>query len=264
MSNRHLTKSSLMNQDKKMSERILHHILEILSLLTGKVSVLKHLTVIEMDKDREMSEMILSHTLEIIYLVTGEEYTIVRKPSHHIHHLTEQCDPDGNKETFGISSHRCSGLQSDNVDPVSEEGVDEMDEKDILPVMIQSELSAGLQSGNMDTISVIKEEEDERDDQDIHQVEICLGAGLHDEHLDIVSVIKKDEDDRDDKDIVQVTIHSDICTDVSMTSNVYEEHQMSLLSSDCVREDFSVSHRYMDASQSCVKHQNGEKNLCIF
>ncbi|KAM4709336.1 uncharacterized protein O3C94_020402 [Discoglossus pictus] len=213
ISTRPLTKSPMMNRDKKMSERIFHHILGILSLLTGKVSVLGHLTksltVIEVTQDKEMSGRILSHTLDIIYLLTGEEYTIVKKTSPHIYHLTGECDTDGHKETLGNSSNRNSGLQSDNADPVSEEGEDEMDEEDILPVMIRSELSAGhvrssvvskfdqvtqtdvrghqqhkeeespvnisegLHSGNMDTISVIKEEEDERDDQDTHQEEIC-------------------------------------------------------------------------------------------
>ncbi|KAM4602331.1 uncharacterized protein O3C94_023513, partial [Discoglossus pictus] len=108
----HLTNSSMMNQDKKMSERILHHILEILSLLTGKVSILARLTnsltLIEVTQDKEMSERILSHTLEIIYVLTGKEYTIVEKKSPYIHHLTGECDTDGHKETLGISSHRNS------------------------------------------------------------------------------------------------------------------------------------------------------------
>ncbi|KAM4608224.1 uncharacterized protein O3C94_022837, partial [Discoglossus pictus] len=102
----------MMDQDKKMSEKILHHILEILSLLTGKVSVLDHLTksltVIEMDQDKEMSERVLSHTLEIIYLLTGEEYTILKKNSPHIYQLTGECDIDGHKETLRISSNRSS------------------------------------------------------------------------------------------------------------------------------------------------------------
>ncbi|KAM4641304.1 uncharacterized protein O3C94_015692 [Discoglossus pictus] len=193
-----------------MSERILSHILEILSLLTEKVSVLDHLTnsltVIEKKQYKEMSERILSHTLEIIYLLTGEEYTIVKRNSTHLHQPTGECDTDGHNETLGIASNRSSGLQSDNIDTVSEEGEDE---KDILPVTIQSELSAeyvmssvvskidqeaepdlrshqqfkeeeipvniseGCRSGNMDTISAIKEEENEREDQDIHLVEIC-------------------------------------------------------------------------------------------
>ncbi|KAM4622868.1 uncharacterized protein O3C94_020570 [Discoglossus pictus] len=111
----------MMDQDKKMSDRILHHILDILSLLTGKVSVLQNLslTVIEVSQDKKMTERILSHTLEVIYLLTGEEYTVVKKTSPHIHHLTGECDTDGHKETLGISTIRSSGLQSDNVDPVS-------------------------------------------------------------------------------------------------------------------------------------------------
>ncbi|KAM4613995.1 uncharacterized protein O3C94_022036 [Discoglossus pictus] len=124
-----------MDQDKKMSERILHHILEILSLLTGKVSqhLTNSLTAIEMNQDKEMSERILSHTLEIVYLLTGEEYTIVKKKYSHIHQLTGESDTDGQKESLGISPNGSSGLQRE----------DEKDEKDILTVTIQSELSAG-------------------------------------------------------------------------------------------------------------------------
>ncbi|KAM4687543.1 uncharacterized protein O3C94_006053 [Discoglossus pictus] len=92
----------MMNQDKKMSDKILHHILEILSLMTGKlsqVSVLDHLTqsltVIEVTQDKEMTERILNHTLEIICLLTGEEYTIMRKNTPHSHHLTGEVSTDG-------------------------------------------------------------------------------------------------------------------------------------------------------------------------
>ncbi|KAM4651161.1 uncharacterized protein O3C94_013710 [Discoglossus pictus] len=230
-----------MNQDKKMSERILNHILEILSLLTGKVSVLDHLTVIEVNQDKEISEGILSHILEIIFLLTGEEYTFVKKNSPRCHQLTRECDPDEHKDTLGMSSSRSSGLQGGNEDTFNKEGEDE---EDILPVTIHSDLSAGhvklsvvsrfdqeaepdvrghqqvkeeeiavnisegLRIGNMDTISVVKEEEDERDDEDIHQVEIC--AGLHDEDLGTLSV-KEEEDKSEETDIVQLTIHSDTC-----------------------------------------------------
>ncbi|KAM4642117.1 uncharacterized protein O3C94_016498 [Discoglossus pictus] len=173
----YLTKSSMMNQDKKMSERILDHILEIISLLTGKVSVFDHLTnsltVIEMNQDKEMSERILSHILEIIYLLTGEEYTIVKKKnSSHNHQLTGECDTDGHKDTLGISSNMSSGLQSDNVDPVSEEGEDEMDEKDILPVMIHSELSAGHMRSSVVSQCDQEAEPDVRSHQKVKKEEI--------------------------------------------------------------------------------------------
>ncbi|KAM4622918.1 uncharacterized protein O3C94_020621 [Discoglossus pictus] len=60
---------------KKMAERILTHALKIISLLTGEVSLLQHLTntikINEM-KDKKMIERILSHAQEIIHLLTGE------------------------------------------------------------------------------------------------------------------------------------------------------------------------------------------------
>ncbi|KAM4663456.1 uncharacterized protein O3C94_011703 [Discoglossus pictus] len=80
-----------MYKDKKMTESVLNHSLEIVRMLTGEVSLLQHLTksalMIEMNKKR--SERILNSTWEIIYLLTGEEYTIVKKNSPHsnIHQL---------------------------------------------------------------------------------------------------------------------------------------------------------------------------------
>ncbi|KAM4612449.1 uncharacterized protein O3C94_022576, partial [Discoglossus pictus] len=59
----------------KMAKGILAHALEIISLLTGEVSLLQDLTktikIIEM-KDKKMIKRILSHTQEIIHLLTGE------------------------------------------------------------------------------------------------------------------------------------------------------------------------------------------------
>ncbi|KAM4642428.1 uncharacterized protein O3C94_016756 [Discoglossus pictus] len=276
----------MMNQDNKMSERILHHILEILSLLTGKVSVLEHLTnsltVIELNQDKEMSEIILSHTLEIIYLLTGEEYTIVKKNSPHIHQLTREFDTDGHKETLGISSNTSPVLQSDNVDTVSEEGEDEMDEKNILPVTIHSELSAGHVKSSVVSQFDQEAEPDVRSHQQVKEEEIPvnISEGLHIGNMDTISVIKE-EDESDDQDIVQVEICSDTCADsermkskvgqkveTDMRShhqieedipvtisedglevwNTLEEDHISPSSPDCVLEDFSISHGYLEAT----------------
>ncbi|KAM4641272.1 uncharacterized protein O3C94_015658 [Discoglossus pictus] len=109
-----------MNKDKKIAGRILAHVLEILSLLTGEVSVLQHLTnsltVLEINNDQKMTEKILNHTLKVIYLLTGEEYTIVKKNPPHSH-LTGECDIQGYKDnmenhqtprTLGIKTTRNS------------------------------------------------------------------------------------------------------------------------------------------------------------
>ncbi|KAM4642375.1 uncharacterized protein O3C94_016719 isoform 4-T4 [Discoglossus pictus] len=143
-----------MDQDKKMSEKILNHFLEILSLLTGEVSVFQHLmdslTVLELNKDQKKTERILNLTLDIIYLLTGEEYTIVKKKSPHIHNLTGEGDIYGRKEimdehhqslrTSVNPVYKSSGPQDENIETSSAEGESEMDEKDILQVTIHSEL----------------------------------------------------------------------------------------------------------------------------
>ncbi|KAM4614011.1 uncharacterized protein O3C94_022046 isoform 2-T2 [Discoglossus pictus] len=90
-----------------------------------------------------------------------------------------------------------------------------------------------------------------------------IREGLHGGHLGTVSDMKKEQDERDEKYIPQVTIQSDLCTDVSKNQNMCEEHQMSLFSSDCVREDPSVLCTFMDANQSCVR-RTGETSLLYY
>ncbi|KAM4642556.1 uncharacterized protein O3C94_016855 [Discoglossus pictus] len=255
----------MMSQDKEMSAMILNHILETLSLLTGKISVLQHLIVIDVNQDKKMTERILTHTLKIIYLLTGEEYTIVKKKSPHSHHLTGEGDKDGHTWTLGISANMSSGhVKPSVVSKFDQEAKpDVRSHQQVKEEEIPVNISEGPHDGNIDTIFVVKVEEDERDDQDIQQVEIYpnSAAGPTDENLDTVSVIKEKEDERDKKDILPVTIHSDTRADVSKTMDMCEEHHISLLPPDCTREDFSILRDYMNANQSCVKKQTGEKIL---
>ncbi|XP_053567715.1 gastrula zinc finger protein XlCGF66.1-like [Bombina bombina] len=65
-----------MNKMKKLPERILNHILEILYLLTGE-RVTNTLTSSDMTGDKVTTERILTHTLQIMYLLTGEEWKYI-------------------------------------------------------------------------------------------------------------------------------------------------------------------------------------------
>ncbi|KAM4642393.1 uncharacterized protein O3C94_016730 [Discoglossus pictus] len=246
----------MMGRDKKVAEKILNHIIETLRLLTGEVSILQHLTdsltVIEVNKDTKINERILSHTLEIIYLLTGEEYSIVKKNSPHIHHLTGECDIDRYKEsipenqqtlkTLEIPENRSSGLQDDNVDSVSEEGEDEIDDKDIVQVTIQSELCTGPSSVKPLTVSKTEQEElnirtpEQVKEETVNNSEGAISVTpssvlkLEQEELDIrdqlvdipgnisedddlynFSVKLEDEDEQEEKDIRQVEINSHLC-----------------------------------------------------
>ncbi|XP_053552267.1 gastrula zinc finger protein XlCGF66.1-like [Bombina bombina] len=60
-----------MNKMKKLPDRILNHILEILYLLTGE-RVTNSLTASHMTGDKMTTEKIVTHTLQILYLLTGE------------------------------------------------------------------------------------------------------------------------------------------------------------------------------------------------
>ncbi|KAM4687807.1 uncharacterized protein O3C94_006261 [Discoglossus pictus] len=277
-----------MNQDKKMSDKILHHILEILSLMTGKVSVLDHLTnsltVIEVTQDKEMTERILNHTLEIIYLLTGEEYMIVRKNTPHSHHITgeichnvyciliffcvSQCDTDGHKETLGISPN--SGPQSDNVDPVSEGGEDETGEKEIPPGMIQSELSAGHVRPPVVSELGKEAEPDVRSHQQVKEEEIPVNIsdGLHSGDMDTISVIKEEEDERDDQEIHRVEMCSDPCAGhvwPSVGSALGKEAEPDVRSHQQVKEEeipVNIS-EHVGPESFCKEEPDSEFHLTI-
>ncbi|KAM4640697.1 uncharacterized protein O3C94_015284 [Discoglossus pictus] len=184
-----------MNKTKNMmTKRILSHVLEVISLLTGEVSLLKHLSkslmMNEINKDKKMAGKILNHTLEIIYLLTGEEYTIVKKdyPHSNIHYKTGECrdaavslsmevwdqtealneeeieDPQ-TANTLEIPSPKSQGLQDESIDTVSEEGEDEVDEKDILQVTIHPDLCARV--SNMKPSMVEKEDQQQVKEEEI-------------------------------------------------------------------------------------------------
>ncbi|KAM4642134.1 uncharacterized protein O3C94_016517 [Discoglossus pictus] len=168
------TSSQHLMMDKTMSEKVFNITLEILTLLTGEVSILQHLsnllTVTDMDQDTKKTDRILNHTLEIIYLLTGEEYTIVKKKKSNQSSIDQrERGVDGQKEMimgmnhhtlrkFRISTERSSGFQDEHLDANIEEGEDEMDGKEILQVTIHSELCAGSSSMKPSTVSRLEQD----------------------------------------------------------------------------------------------------------
>ncbi|KAM4642517.1 uncharacterized protein O3C94_016822 [Discoglossus pictus] len=216
-----------MDKHKKMSKKIFSHVLEILSLLTGEVSVFQHLTdsltVLEMNKDKKMTERILNLTLDIIYLLTGEEYTIVKKNSapSSIHQLTREF-VDGRRDKIdkNLQALRTSGnpvnASSGHVNP---------------SVLSQLEQEA---EPNVRYYPHVKEE----------NIPVNISDGLQ-ENPDTLSDIKEHEDGIDENDILQVTIHSDLCAE----RNIPEDHHVPNCLPDHIMEDFSVLHSYPAANQ---------------
>ncbi|KAM4651404.1 uncharacterized protein O3C94_013895 isoform 2-T2 [Discoglossus pictus] len=253
-----------MNKGMKMNERILNHVLEILSLLTGKRSALQYLTnsmtVVEINKDKKLAERILTHTLEIINLLTGE------------------CDINGYKEinnenhqtvrTFGITDNMSSALQDETLDTVGEEGEDEMDGKDIVQVTIQSEVCAEPSEKNH--LIVPKIEQEELTVMDYWQGKVEeMPVNISEVHCEDVYAVKKHgEDEREGKEIQHTELQPEPHTDGSMTRNIAEVRHISLGSSDCLIEDTSFSHDYTESNwkgstnnKACVKAHKREKNF---
>ncbi|KAM4614015.1 uncharacterized protein O3C94_022051 [Discoglossus pictus] len=242
-----------MDRDKKMTERILKHSLEIIYLLTGEASLLQHLTdslmMTTMEMDKKMTEKVLNQALDIIYLLTGEEYTIVRKnaPQTNIHQLTGKCDVDEDKE---IGSHqaleispRSSDLQDvdeDNSEEVSDEEEDDMeeeefDEKEIVQVTIPSEIDAELQDDNVYTVSINEDGEYENDEKDMKQLknhpDMCAGPSNMKHSIVPKPKQKEERNVRGQKQVKEEEIPLNISDDGSNSCDVKEESDRAVCSS---------------------------------
>ncbi|KAM4641263.1 uncharacterized protein O3C94_015647 [Discoglossus pictus] len=267
----HVTNKKTMNKDKSISERILTHTLEIISLVTGE-----HLAdtqiMTEINKDVMVTERILNYNLEIIYLLTGEKYPIVKKNPPHSHHLTGECDTVGHKEmmdenqqtdkSLGSQEDRNSGIHDEDIhtESIKEEIEDVVDEKDFELLEIHSDPGAGPSNVNLSILSSLEEEEDHQQVKE-EDILIHMSEDLQDEDLYNVSV-KEEEGDlkEEENDFLPVEIHSD--TRTGPTVSKIEQEELNIMDSQQVKEEdipVNISEGLHDESLNIVSiNEEGE------
>ncbi|KAM4642048.1 uncharacterized protein O3C94_016417 [Discoglossus pictus] len=281
-----LFKSVVMNKDKKnMTVRILNRVLEIISLLTGEVSLLQHLTnsliLPEITKDKRMTDRILNLNLEIIYLLTGEEYSIVKKNSPQ---LTGECNISGLKDmmenhqslrTIGIPGKQSSGPHDEKLhtSSINECG---KEKKDMQKMEIQSDTYA--ETSNVELSFVSKIEQEEKNISGHHQVKeeempVDISEELHNDDIYTVSIKEEGDDEADEKSIPQVEIIFDPHvgpSNVKPSTNLkIKQEDLNIRDHQLIKEEeipVNISEGLNDENQHSVsinekEYERGEKDF---
>ncbi|KAM4642513.1 uncharacterized protein O3C94_016820 isoform 2-T2 [Discoglossus pictus] len=208
-------------QGHTMTERILTHTLEIIFLLTGEVSLLKHVTdsqiTLDMKTDKKTIANIMKHTLRIIDLLTGEEYTVVKKSSPHssIHQLTGEVPLKRDDVAVYFSMEEWEYIEGHK-----ELYMDVVKENDRTNKTLEMPPSNSVvHDENPETVTIIETQVDEKGVPDIEQLEIQSypSAG--------------------DADIVQRVVQIEHIDEQSMRSQLDDQEQD-------IQENTSIAHGF--------------------